>query len=167
MERTPTFGEHEMTLLAGADIMTGLEHDEAAALRACATVRLCDPHEILFEEGEKAAYFYCVLSGYVRLYRSNGDNRFADIRICEPGDSFAECLVTDGGDYRYGAQAMEHSIFARFNLEQVRALVEHRPHIEIDDHDRRALEKALCVGDLRAIRRPSGACLSIERSPAN
>jgi len=129
MERTPTSGGHEMTMLAEADIMTGLDHDEAAALRACATVRLCDPHEILFEEGEKAAYFYCVLSGYIRLYRSNSDNRFADIRICEPGDSFAECLIHAEGIYRYGAQAMDQSVLARFNIAKVRPLLDERPEI--------------------------------------
>jgi CRP-like cAMP-binding protein len=129
MERTPTFGGHEMTMLAGADIMTGLDQNEAAALRACATVRLCDPHEILFEEGERAAYFYCVLSGYIRLYRSNGDNRFADIRICEPGDSFAECLIHAEAIYPYGAQAVDDSVLACFDIARVRPLLDERPRI--------------------------------------
>ncbi|EJC80946.1 cAMP-binding protein [Rhizobium leguminosarum bv. trifolii WSM2297] len=119
----------EMAILARADIMAGLDHEEVEALRACATLHFCDPHDFLFQEGEKAAYFYCVLSGYIRLHRSNGSNRHADIRICEPGDSFSECLIHTEETYRYGAQAMDHSVLARFHIAKVRLLLEERPRI--------------------------------------
>ncbi|NKL81072.1 Crp/Fnr family transcriptional regulator [Rhizobium leguminosarum] len=129
MNRTPTFDGHEAAVLAKADFMAGLDHDEAEALRACATVLLCDPHAVLFEEGDKAAYFYCMLSGYVRLYRHNGDGRQADIRICEPGDSFAECLIHADETYRYGAQAMDHAVLACFHIAKVRLLLDEQPRI--------------------------------------
>ncbi|MGO8501329.1 Crp/Fnr family transcriptional regulator [Rhizobium leguminosarum] len=129
MNRTLTLNGHEAAVLAKAAFMAGLDHDEAEGLRACATVLLCDPHDVLFEEGDKAAYFYCVLSGYIRLYRDNGDGRQADIRICEPGDSFAECLIHTAETYRYGAQAMDHAVLARFHIPKVRLLLEERPRI--------------------------------------
>ncbi|MBY5704747.1 Crp/Fnr family transcriptional regulator [Rhizobium leguminosarum] len=129
MNRTPTFDGHEAAVLAKADFMAGLDRGEAEALRACATVLLCDPHAVLFEEGDEAAYFYSVLSGYVRLYRNNGDGRQADIRICEPGDSFAECLIHTDETYRTGAQAMDHAVLARFHIPKVRLLLDERPQI--------------------------------------
>jgi len=127
-ERT-TLNGRERAVLAKADIMTGLDHDETKALCACATVLFCDPHDVLFDEGEKAVYFYCVLSGYIRLYRGNGDGRHADIRICEPGGGFAECLIHAGETYRYGAQSMDHTLLARFNIAKVRLLLEDQPRI--------------------------------------
>ena len=129
MNRTLTFNGQEAAVLARAALMAGLDHNEAEALRACATVRLCDPHDVLIEEADKAAYFYCVLSGYVRLYRRNGDGRQADIRICEPGDSFAECLIHADETYHYGAQAMDHAVLACFDIAKVRLLLEERPRI--------------------------------------
>ncbi|MGO7729179.1 Crp/Fnr family transcriptional regulator [Rhizobium johnstonii] len=129
MNRTLTFNGHEAAVLAKADFMAGLDHDEAEALRACATVLVCDPHDVLFEEGDKAAYFYCVLSGYVRQYRHNGDGRQADIRICEPSDSFAECLIHTDETYRTGAQAMDHTVLACFHIAKVRLLLDERPRI--------------------------------------
>ncbi|MBY3365623.1 Crp/Fnr family transcriptional regulator [Rhizobium laguerreae] len=129
MNRTPTFDGHEAAVLAKADFMAGLDHGEAEALRACATVLLCDPHAVLFEEGDKAAYFYCMLSGYVRLYRHNGNGRQADIRICEPGDSFAECLIHADETYRYGAQAMDHAVLACFHIAKVWLLLDEQPRI--------------------------------------
>ncbi|AXA39553.1 Crp/Fnr family transcriptional regulator [Rhizobium leguminosarum] len=129
MNRTLTFNCHEATVLAKAALMAGLDQNEAEALRACATVRLCDPYDVLFEEADKAASFYCVLSGYVRLYRRNGDGRQADIRICEPGDSFAECLIHADETYHYGAQAMDHAVLACFDIAKVQLLLEERPRI--------------------------------------
>ncbi|NYT31894.1 Crp/Fnr family transcriptional regulator [Rhizobium sp. WYCCWR 11128] len=129
MNRTLTFNGHETAVLTKAAFMAGLDHNEAQALRACGTVLLCDPHDVLFEEGDKATYFYCVLSGYVRLYRRNGDGRQADIRICEPGDSFAECLIHADETYRTGAQAIDHAVLACFHIPKVRLLLEERPRI--------------------------------------
>ncbi|MBY3134130.1 Crp/Fnr family transcriptional regulator [Rhizobium laguerreae] len=129
MNRTPTFDGHEAAVLAKAAFMAGLDHNEAEALRACGTVLLCDPHDVLFEEGDQATYFYCVLSGYVRLYRHNGDGRQADIRICEPSDSFAECLIHTDETYRTGAQAMDHAVLACFHIPKVRLLLDERPRI--------------------------------------
>ncbi|MBP2444423.1 Crp/Fnr family transcriptional regulator [Rhizobium leguminosarum] len=129
MNRPPVFSGRERALLAKTDIMAGLDHDEADSLLACATPVLCEPNDVLFDKGDPASYFYCVLSGYVRLYRRSGDNRHADIRICEPGDSFAECLIHADGTYRYAAQAMDHAVLARFHIAKVRLLLEAQPRI--------------------------------------
>lgn len=88
------------------------------------TVSGYEARDILFREGEFAEHFYCVLSGYVRLYRLNKDGREADIRICGPGDTFAECLLYKGDTYRYNAQAAEPITVARFELQKVRDMAE-------------------------------------------
>ncbi|QFY60957.1 Crp/Fnr family transcriptional regulator [Rhizobium grahamii] len=117
--------------LGKALIVSSLSRNEREALLACATAVRCQPQDILFHDGDTADYFYSVLSGYVRLYRPGSDGREADIRICEPGDSFGECLILDGCDYNYSAQVMEPAILARFNLEKVRELLEDQPRIGI------------------------------------
>ncbi|KQV83732.1 Crp/Fnr family transcriptional regulator [Rhizobium sp. Root1220] len=119
----------QKVMLADALIVSGLSEEERNALLSCATAVRHEVHGNLFRERDEARYFYCVLSGYVRLYRLGGDGREADIRICEPGDSFGECLLLDGGGYNYSAQAMEHAMLARFDLAKVRALLEARPRI--------------------------------------
>ncbi len=121
----------QKAMLGETILFSGLKRAERDALLSCATIVRCQAHDVVFHEGEKAQYFYCVLTGFVRLYRLGGDNQEGDIRICEPRGSFAECLVIDGGDYRYGAQAMEHAFLARFDLEKVRGLLTAYPHIGI------------------------------------
>jgi CRP-like cAMP-binding protein len=110
-------------------IASGLDDDERDALLSCAVAVRYGAHDILYYEDEAARYFYCVLNGYVRLYRQGGDTREADIRICEPGDSFGEWLILAGESYSYSAQAMEQAILARFELGKVRQLLEERPRI--------------------------------------
>jgi CRP-like cAMP-binding protein len=129
MNRMLMLSSRERALLSRAGIFAELDSAETEALRACSTIVASGPHDILFQEGEPAAHFYSVLEGYVRLFRLNGEGREADIRICEPGDSFAECLIQAGGTYRYGAQSMDNTVLARFHIGKVRALLAEHPRI--------------------------------------
>nr|WP_316655490.1 Crp/Fnr family transcriptional regulator [uncultured Gellertiella sp.] len=104
--------------------MASLGANALARMLEIATGVSYEGRDILFREGEAADCFFCVLSGYVRLYRLSKDGREADIRICGPGDAFAECLLTLGPHYRYNAQAAEGVTLARFDLAKVRSAAE-------------------------------------------
>ena len=100
-----------------------------ASMMEIANISNYEARDVLFREGEPADCFYSVLNGYVRLYRLNKDGREADIRICGPGDTFAECLLAMGDKYLYNAQAAESVTLARFDLQRVRALAEQEKDI--------------------------------------
>ena len=114
----------DKTILSRTPIMATLGPTSQAALIEMASVASYEARDLLFREGEGADHFFCVLSGYVRLFRLNKDGREADIRICGPGDTFAECLLYLGPTYRYNAQAAENVTVARFELQKVRQLAE-------------------------------------------
>ncbi len=105
--------------------------DDAAALKLmeAATITTVNARHVLFKEGEAAQHFYCVLSGYVRLYRLDRHGREADVRVSGPGDTFNECLIFGSDTYRYSAQAAESCTVARFDLMRIRSLVEQEPAI--------------------------------------
>lgn len=114
----------DRNILVKTPIMASLGQAALARMLDIASAISIETRDILFREGEQADSFYCVLSGYVRLYRLNKDGREADIRICGPGESFAECLLYLGPNYRYNAQAAESVTVARFDLAKVRAAAE-------------------------------------------
>lgn len=114
----------DKNILSRTPIMANLGPVSQAALIDMASVANYEARDLLFREGEAAEHFFCVLSGYVRLFRLNKDGREADIRICGPGDTFAECLLYLGPTYRYNAQAAENVTVARFELQKVRQLAE-------------------------------------------
>ncbi|MBZ9793197.1 Crp/Fnr family transcriptional regulator [Rhizobium sp. 3T7] len=128
MTRALKLSGAQRAVLGGALIASSLDRHERDALLSCAVAVRYELQDVLFREREKARYFYCVLSGYVRLFRGS-EGREADISICEPGDSFGECLVLAGEGYNYSAQAMEHAILARFDIAQVKALLDRQPRI--------------------------------------
>ncbi|MBR0554810.1 Crp/Fnr family transcriptional regulator [Ciceribacter sp. L1K23] len=114
----------DRNILLKTPFMASLGPTALAQMLELATVTNYEARDLLFREGEHAEYFFCVLSGYVRLYRLNKDGREADIRVCGPGDTFAECLLAVGDSYRYNTQAAENATVARFELDKVRALAE-------------------------------------------
>ncbi|MCC8932305.1 Crp/Fnr family transcriptional regulator [Rhizobium sp. 'Codium 1'] len=123
-----------------------------ASMMEIANISNYEARDVLFREGEPADCFYSVLSGYVRLYRLNKDGREADIRICGPGDTFAECLLAMGDKYLYNAQAAENVTLARFDLQRVRALAEQEKDIAkaiircLSDHLRTTMD---CIANDR------------------
>lgn len=114
----------DRNILLKTPFLANLGNETLVRMLEIATVSGFEGRDILFREGQVADYFYCVLSGYVRLYRLNKDGREADIRICGPGDTFAECLLYKGDTYRYNAQAAEPITVARFELQKVREMAE-------------------------------------------
>lgn len=123
-----------------------------ASMMEIANISTYEARDVLFREGEPSDCFYSVLSGYVRLYRLNKDGREADIRICGPGDTFAECLLPMGDKYLYNAQAAENTTLARFDLQRVRALAEQEKDVAkaimgcLSDHLRTTMD---CIANDR------------------
>lgn len=124
MNKVLKLNTRDRNILLKTPLMASLGPNALARMIDIATVTSYEARDLLFRDGEAAEYFYCVLSGYVRLYRLNKDGREADIRICGPGDTFAECLLSVGDTYYYNSQAAENVTVARFELQKVRALAE-------------------------------------------
>ncbi|WP_420839834.1 Crp/Fnr family transcriptional regulator [Allorhizobium sonneratiae] len=122
MNKTLTLNNRDRTSLAMVPLMTDLSPASLAQMLELSSVLHYETRDILFQESDKAEFFYCVLSGFVRLYRLNKDGREADIRVCGAGETFGECLVALGGDYPYNAQVAESAIVVRFDIERVRML---------------------------------------------
>ncbi len=124
MNKILKLNTRDKNTLLKTPFMASLGPSALSGMLEIATVTNYEARDLLFREAEPAEYFYCVLNGYVRLYRLNKDGREADIRICGPGDVFAECLLAVGDHYRYNSQAAENATVARFELQKVRQLAE-------------------------------------------
>lgn len=114
----------DRTMLMKAPLMTQLGASTQARMLEIATPGSFDARQVIFREGTEAEHFYCVLNGHVRLYRLSRDGREADIRVCGPGEIFADCMLTMGPTHRYNAQAAENVTVVRFDLQKVRTLSE-------------------------------------------
>jgi CRP-like cAMP-binding protein len=124
LNKTLKLGARDRNTLIKTPFMASLGPTSLSRMLEIVTVNSHEARDVVFQEGHGAEYFYCVLSGYTRLYRMGRDGREADIRICGPGDTFGECLLYIDDFYRYNAQAAENITVARFELQKVRVLAE-------------------------------------------
>lgn len=129
MNKSLKVNSRDKALLVRTPFMTSLGGDSLVKMLNAATIASVPARHVVFREGEAADYFYCVLSGYVRLYRLNREGREADIRICGPGDTFAECLIFGDDTYPFNVQTAENATLARFDIRAVRALAEQAPDV--------------------------------------
>lgn len=129
LDRNHRANHRERSQLAKTPFLRALSPNALARLLDGAHVTSLPARATIFREGEPALAFYALLSGYVRLYRVSRDGRQADIRICGPGDIFAECLIYGGDTYRFHAQAAENVSLARFDMQDVRELAEQDPTV--------------------------------------
>ncbi len=119
----------DRAMLMQAPFLAGLSNGALLRLMSVMTISTVQARKFVVREGEPADAFFCVLSGYVRLYRLSREGREADIMICPPGDTFADCQLFGDGTYRYHAQAAEATTIARFDMQAVRELIRQEPEI--------------------------------------
>ena len=141
MVRLTRFGEHadvnktmklssrEKSILMRVPLIGAGDETATARFMEALTAVTLPPRQILFRDGEIAEHLFCILNGYVRLYRLSKDGREADVRICGPGDTFNECLIFGAARYHYNAQAVENCTLARFELSRIRAMIDEEPKV--------------------------------------
>lgn len=129
MNKTVKLSSREKTIVVRAPLFGTADEASAMALMDVATLMTLPPRHMLFREGDAAEHLYCVLTGYVRLFRTSKDGREADVRICGPGETFNECLIFGAGRNRYNAQIAESCTLARLELGRIKSMIEADPKI--------------------------------------
>jgi CRP/FNR family transcriptional regulator len=87
--------------------------------------------QVLFLEGEVCRGMYLVHQGRIRIYKASPEGREQVLTIAQPGQSFAEVPVFDGGPNPASADAMEDSIVYLFPTAELLALVRSSPEIAL------------------------------------
>jgi CRP-like cAMP-binding protein len=147
----------DRAVLMKTPFLNGLGSNSLVGMLSAMSVLTLASRTSIFREGEKPEAFYCVLSGYVRLYRLSHEGREADIRICGPGDTFAECLLYGGDRYAYHAQAAENATLARFDMQAVRDLADEQKDVAravMTSLSRHLLNSMNCVANDRLFTAP-------------
>ena len=86
-------------------VFSGLNPREVQRLLAQATVIDLEPGQSLFRQGDAAAAFFIVITGWVKLYRITPAGDEAVLHVLTKGESFAEAVAFVGGRYPATASA--------------------------------------------------------------
>ncbi|MCU0291593.1 MAG: Crp/Fnr family transcriptional regulator [Thermoanaerobaculaceae bacterium] len=87
--------------------------------------------EVLFWEGDPATFLPVVLSGRVKLFRSDSEGREQVLHVMRAPASFAEAAVFGPGIFPATAQALEPGTVARVASGELVALLRRRPEVAL------------------------------------
>jgi CRP-like cAMP-binding protein len=128
----PAMGTRELgARLQRVPILAGLAPsllDEMAGLCALRTLR---KGETVFVEGDEAGFLPILLSGRVKLFRSDPDGREQVLHLVRAPASFAEAAVFGPGIFPAGAQAVEEGELASVPRAELLAVLARRPEVAL------------------------------------
>jgi CRP-like cAMP-binding protein len=101
--------EHVDTVLRKTPIFAHLTGPEMKSLQQRVGRRHFQRGELLFNEGDACQGLYLVASGKIRIFKLSPAGREQVLSVEEPGSSFAELPVFDGGNYPASASAQEEA----------------------------------------------------------
>ncbi|MFQ5901986.1 MAG: Crp/Fnr family transcriptional regulator [Thermodesulfobacteriota bacterium] len=88
-----------------------------------------DKREMLFFEGDDGESIYFLISGSIKLFKTNEEGKEAVIRFVEPGDIFAEILLYTKNRYPVNAMAIQPSELLAINARKLFDLIKERPEL--------------------------------------
>lgn len=117
--------------LKAQPLFAALNEIELASLAARAYLRRYAQGEVMFTEGDACQGLYVLVSGRVKIFKAAASGREQVLAIEEPGSSFAELPVFDGGPYPASASAMSDAEVLFISRADVRALCLEHPEVAL------------------------------------
>ena len=88
--------------------------------------------ETIFEQGEPADGFFCVIEGWAKLYRLREDGEEVVVAIFSAGETFAEVAMFLGGRYPASCEAVSPSRILKIDAANLRRAVLAEPQLAFD-----------------------------------
>jgi CRP-like cAMP-binding protein len=113
------------------NVLQGLPIHLVQHLVRPATVTILDQGDVLFRQGDRAAAFFIVAEGWVKLYRITVTGAEAVLNVLTKGDSFAEAVAFTNGIYPVNAEAVSKARVVRIPADHVIHCVRETPDIAL------------------------------------
>jgi CRP-like cAMP-binding protein len=127
-----------MTTLAGkmmlerSPLFRGLSSEILGRIAALAVQRSYPSGEVVFMQGDPGDALYGVVTGKIRISAGASDGREIFLNIMEPGDTFGEIALLDGGPRTAAATAMVASELVVIRREHFLEVLEREPRFALE-----------------------------------
>jgi len=127
-----------MTTLAGkmmlqrSPLFRGLSPPTLERIAELAARRAYSNGEIVFSQGDAGDALYGVVTGRIRISAGAADGREIFLNIIEPGDTFGEIALLDGGSRTAAAVATMDSELVSIRREHFLAVLEREPRVALE-----------------------------------
>jgi CRP/FNR family cyclic AMP-dependent transcriptional regulator len=119
-------------MLQGSPLFRGLPPATLERIAALATQKSYRRGEIVFSAGDVGDSLFGVVSGRIRISTGNADGREIFLNIMEPGDSFGEIALLDGGTRTATATATEAAELVSIRREPLFELLAREPKTALE-----------------------------------
>ena len=119
-------------MLQGSPLFRGLAPATLDRIAVLAVQRGYRRGEIVFSAGDTGDVLFGVVSGRIRISTGSPDGREIFLNIMEPGDTFGEIALLDGGTRTATATAMEASELVSLRREPLFGLLEKEPKAALE-----------------------------------
>lgn len=117
--------------LRAAPLFSGLPPEDLAAVASMAAVRRFGRNATIFREGDRADGFYVVAAGRAKVFKLSAEGKEQVLHLLEPGQSFAEGVIFEGGAYPAHAAAVTEASCIFLPKQGVVSLLERSPRLAI------------------------------------
>jgi CRP/FNR family transcriptional regulator, cyclic AMP receptor protein len=122
----------EITMLQEAPMFALLDESELQTVSELLDHRRFDKGATIFTYGDAGDCIYVLRSGRVQVYVENTEGEKIILAEYEPGDSFGEISLLDGGPRTATAVAVDDTEALTFDRENLLDFVRRHPHAAID-----------------------------------
>jgi len=119
----------DQALLQKLPLFSDLPPADLARLAALLKVHNYHKHEVLFSEGEAGLGVWLLLSGTVKLLKTDSQGGEQLLKVVGPEQFFAEVVLFDGGNYPATAMAGSDCTLAVLYNADARALLSSHPEL--------------------------------------
>jgi len=118
--------------IGGIPLFSGLPEKQLDELAKIVVTQRHKKGKNLFSEGSKAAGFYVIVSGKVKIYKLSLEGKEQILHIFGPGDFFGEVPVFAGGNYPASAETLDHTELMFFPRDAFMDLVRKEPSLAVN-----------------------------------
>jgi len=119
-------------LLESIPYFSGLTPQAREALSTAMFEKTVSRNEALLWEGEPGGPLYVVGKGRVKIFRTSAEGKEQVLRVMQPGDSFNEVPVFDGGNNPASAMAMEDGNIYGIRREDMQRILQGYPQLSVN-----------------------------------
>ena len=172
-------------MLQRSPLFHGLSPPALERVAELAVQRSFQNGEVVFRQGDSGDALYAVVTGKIRISAGAADGREIFLNIMEPGDTFGEIALLDGGARTASATATVASELVSIRREHFHGLLEREPRVALEllrlcgerlrwtsglledaallDASARLAKRLLSLGELHGQRTTNGVTLRISQ----
>src|SRR5450759_1525197 len=118
-------------LLRRIPVFASLEDEHVEQLSAQVVRREVAKGQLVTVEGQPAEGLYIIASGHFKRFKTSSKGHEQIMKLLQPGESFGEVPLLDGGPDPASSQAMESSVLYVLPRSRFEALVEQSPDLAL------------------------------------